>query len=215
MLTIPDNKVVIVIPDFPNEEKPSSSVPDTGKSPSAETGKTPSDGTETNGSDKQETKPVVEDTAKPSTGGDSEDGKDTTPAVKELLTKGDDNTVPALPTLPPTEEGNLFEGWVDKATGEPVKKGDKLTDSIEIAPVWKDCGEDQHSDKNKDHSCDECGHKLPDTTETGDRTTDSTKQSEKEENSGVPLWVILIGSGAAGIFAVCTGVLLFANRKKK
>lgn len=96
------------------------------------------------------------------------------PVTKEFLSKGEEKLVPALPTLPPTEDGNIFVGWVNIETGEAVNKGDKLSGNIEIEPVWKDCGEENHTDTNEDEQCDDCGYILKksaqpeDTPVTGD-----------------------------------------------
>lgn len=77
---------------------------------------------------------------------------------KQLLTTGLDKLVPELPVLDPKAEGNIFEGWADKETGNPVKAGDKLSGDIVLVPVWKDCGTGKHIDKNDDDVCDVCGY---------------------------------------------------------
>jgi len=167
MLPIPENKVVVVIPDYdsyveinPEETDGPIVIP-------------PSDET-----DKPTTDPKPAETDKPTT-------DPVYSGTKELLTKGDDNTVPALPTLPSTEDGNFFEGWVDKATGEPVHAGDKVTGNVELVPVWKDCGDDQHADGDEDQKCDECGHNLAtEPEETTPNTGDETGVPETGENSG-------------------------------
>ena len=81
-----------------------------------------------------------------------------TPGETQLLTEGYEKSVPSLPALEPKEEGNIFEGWFDKETGKPVKEGDSLSADIVIVPVWKDCGEGNHIDKNDDSVCDICGY---------------------------------------------------------
>ena len=79
--------------------------------------------------------------------------------VIQLLTTGVEKRVPALPALEAKPEGNFFEGWVDKETGKPVKEGDRLSGDIVLVPVWKDCGEGKHVDKNDDDICDNCGYR--------------------------------------------------------
>ena len=147
-----------------------------------------------------------------------------TPATKELLTKGGDNSVPALPNLAPTEDGNIFVGWVNKATGEVVKKGDKLTENIEIEPVWMDCGEDNHTDADGDNSCDECGYILAkpsepdDTTLSGDDASSGDEQDGQntpQANGGAPSWIIILISCFGGIISVCGAVLALVLKKKK
>jgi len=144
------------------------------------------------------------------------------PATKELLTKGEENRVPVLPTLAPAKDGNIFAGWINKATGEMVKKGDKLTENIEIAPIWKDCGEGNHTDANEDHSCDECGYILvkpaqPDDTGAPDGGTEGDQDNEEtpQPKDGIPGWAIVLLSCFGGLAAaggVTTAVVL---RKKK
>ena len=146
-------------------------------------------------------------------------------ATKELVTKGTDNTVPARPVLPPTEAGNQFDGWVNKATGEPVKKGDTLTENIEIEPVWKDCGEDKHTDIDEDNHCDKCGYimvnevKPEDTAASTDETTEDSghedEKAPKYNSGGIPSWFIIVISCFGGVIAVCGVVLAVALRKKK
>ncbi len=146
------------------------------------------------------------------------------PAIKELLTKGEENSVPVLPTLSTTENGNIFEGWVNKATGEPVKKGDKLTENIEIEPIWKDCGEGKHTDTNEDNNCDDCGYILmkptqPEyTTEPADETTaDNEQNGEKapQAKAGVSIWGIILIACFIAVIAICAVVLIIVLRKKK
>lgn len=128
---------------------------------------------------------------------------------QELVTKGEENKVPALPTLPPKEDGNIFEGWRDKATGEAVKKGDILTENIEIEPVWKDCGEGKHADTDKDDSCDECGYimvkpALP------EEPTESKENIPEAPTTDVPPTDEVDGEkpkGAIGIIAAVAALL--------
>ena len=240
MLTMPGDKVGIVIPDFPIEadktDKPSDTTsPDSSdtkpSAPSDTTSGSPSADTKPGGSDLTTTDKVPDDTSKP--GGDN----DVQTTIKEILTKGENNTVPALPTLPATNDGNEFDGWVNKATGEPVKKGDVLTGSIEIAPVWKDCGTDKHTDKNEDGRCDGCGYYLvkpettspedaatdtPDATDTapitdGSETTGSSAADGQDtgENGNMPVWFIPIIVVGAVVVLGCGGVMFFVLRKKK
>ena len=203
MLTVPEDKVVITIPDFTITDKPSVPVGDPSDSP---------DGSDT-------TKPDGSDTSKP-----EGDKTPTAPTIttKELLTKGDDNTVPALPTLPPTEDGNIFDGWVDKGTGEPVKKGDKITGNIELAPVWKDCGEDNHKDEDEDNSCDECGHILVKETppvetlapEETDPPADAPSGDDEPDNSKLSTGGIAAIAGS-GVALVALALALIFSKKKK
>ena len=146
------------------------------------------------------------------------------PVTKELITTGTDNTVPSLPALSPTEDGNQFDGWVNKATGEPVKKGDKLSENIEIEPVWKDCGEDRHADADKDNHCDECGHIMvkedipEETEEVGNETTSDTGHEDEKtpkDNRNAPNWMIIVISCFGGIIAICGIVLAVVLKKKK
>lgn len=157
---------------------------------------------------------------------ESEDNTENKPATttKELLTKGDDNTVPALPTLPPTERGNIFDGWVDKATGEYVKKGDKLTASIELIPVWKDCGEGKHTDSDNDNSCDDCGYIIyiaNDVEETEEpEEVDKPDELDNDENvddssEGKPTLVIIIISLLGSALAAGVAFVLILLKKKK
>jgi len=128
---------------------------------------------------------------------------------QELVTKGEENKVPALPTLPPKEDGNIFDGWRDKATGEAVKKGDMLTENIEIEPVWKDCGEGKHADADKDDSCDECGYimvkpALP------EEPTESKENIPEAPTTDVPPTDEVDGEkpkGAIGIIAAVAALL--------
>ncbi len=150
---------------------------------------------------------------------------DKSPAAKELVTKGKEYSVPALPALAPTEDGNEFEGWVNKATGEPVKKGDRLTGNIEIEPVWKDCGEGKHADADGDNHCDECGYIMvkevrpEDTTAATDETAaESGREGEempKDDSVGMPGWMIVLISCFGGVIALCGVVLAVVLKKKK
>ena len=81
--------------------------------------------------------------------------------IGDMLSVGAGHKVPELPVLPPKEEGNLFDGWTDQKTGAPVKAGDVLTGDIVLTPVWKDCGDGNHTDSDHDFVCDDCGKKLP------------------------------------------------------
>ncbi len=179
MLRVPEDKFVVIIPEYPADSSPEQGDSDT---------QTP--GGETSG-------------------------------VKELLTKGEEQAVPALPTLPATKDGNLFDGWADKESGEFVKKGDKISGNVELVPVWKDCGAENHTDKNDDTHCDICGYilkKEPEET-TSPEDSSSTEPLESGENgddsdSGSSGWLIGILSASAGIAAVGGGVL-FAVKKKK
>ena len=81
--------------------------------------------------------------------------------IGDMLSVGASHKVPELPVLPPKEEGNLFDGWTDQKTGAPVKAGDVLTGDIVLTPVWKDCGDGNHTDSDHDFVCDDCGKKLP------------------------------------------------------
>ncbi len=138
-------------------------------------------------------------------------------ATKELLTKGADNSVPALPTPPPTEDGNIFVGWVNKATGEAVKKGDKLTGNIEIEPVWKDCGEGNHADADGDNHCDECGYIMvkDKTPPIDDTPTDIGVEEVPQTKSGVPTWATIIIACFGVVIVACGGVLAVLLKKKK
>lgn len=190
MLKIPENKAVITIPDYPLETESE-----------AAKSEVPSD-TAQGGSSSDEQANILSDTAE-------------NPAqkiTKEILTKGDDNIVPALPTLPPTEDGNEFKGWVSKTTGEPVKKGDKLTGNIEIEPVWKDCGEDHHKDENADNHCDDCGYILVRKTV---QAVNPPETDSSESDSGIPVYVIAVLSIFGGIVAVCVIVIITTLTKKK
>lgn len=222
MLTIPENKAVITIPDYPFEtetETAKSDVPsDTapGGSSSDEQANTPSDTTENPDQNEEQTS------------GSSPPSDPTQKITKEILTKGKDNIVPALPTLPSTEAGNEFEGWVNKATGEPVKKGDKLTENIEIEPVWKDCGEEYHKDENSDNHCDDCGYILVRETVQTDETvavkppendspgnSSQENDSDRQTDSGIPAYVIAVLSIFGGIIIVCVIVIITVLTKKK
>ena len=81
--------------------------------------------------------------------------------IGDMLSVGASHKVPELPVLPPKEEGNLFDGWTDQKTGAPVKAGDVLTGDIVLTPVWKDCGDGNHTDSDHDLVCDDCGKKFP------------------------------------------------------
>jgi len=119
--------------------------------------------------------------------------------VKELLTKGTDNTVPALPKLSAKDEGYLFEGWVNKETNEPVKKGDKLTGNIEIIPVWKGCGDGKHIDAKNDYICDECGFKMPIPEEPAKESAAETVpvDAAQENNGGSAMGLVAVAAAAA------------------
>lgn len=132
MLAVPENKFVVSIPDYPKVN------PSLSKNP-------------------QETEVTENSIQSDSADESGKTAKPVVSSVKQIISKGTENTVPALPTLPPTEDGNQFDGWVNKTTGETVKKGDKLTGNIEIKPIWKDCGESMHINTDKDHCCDKCG----------------------------------------------------------
>ena len=217
MLTVPEDKLVITIPDYPVEIDAETTKPNSSSG-------TLQSGTSSN--------PVVTapsdqvagsiQNQEPNAGGSQSENVPQT-IIKELLTKGDDNTVPALPTLPPSEDGNEFAGWVNKATGEPVKKGDKLTESIEIEPVWKDCGENNHKDENADNHCDDCGYVLVKETVPSGKTeavdpseTDSSEgDSDGKTDSGIPAYVIAVLSVFGGIIIVCVIVIITALSKKK
>ncbi|MBQ4538185.1 MAG: hypothetical protein II995_01105, partial [Oscillospiraceae bacterium] len=164
MLKLPENKVVVSIPDFPSFK--------------------------------------VEETTKTTTGPSTGRDKSSMGTVRELLTKGTDNTVPALPKLAPKDEGYLFEGWVIKETNEPVKKGDKLTGNIEIIPVWKDCGDNKHTDANTDYACDECGFKLPvpeqPVSEPAAETVPADAAQENKGGSAMGLVAVAAAAAAGG-----------------
>ena len=212
-LDVPGDKLVVIIPEYdkyvPSESSPDDTAPST--DPSGEVGSNNS--TENpNGSDSTPTISI--------------------PVTKEFLTKGEETSVPTLPTLPPTEDGNLFEGWVNKATGETVKKGDKLTENIEIEPVWRDCGKDNHTDANDDNNCDDCGYimvkpSVPDDTDGTDTAAPQGSDSkdaaddlppiepEKEKTDGFPTWAIILISVFAVIIAACGCILGITLKKKK
>ena len=78
----------------------------------------------------------------------------------ELLTTGKDHLIPELPVLEAGSEGNLFDGWRNKADNLVVTKGQKLSENITIYPVWKDCGAGNHTDADKNGICDVCGKRL-------------------------------------------------------
>lgn len=195
MLKVPEDKVVITIPSYPATPDPSTPV---------------------GGEDDGPSKPGA-DTENP--------GGSTTPAttVKEVLTKGKDNTVPALPTLPPNENGNIFDGWVDKETGETVKKGDKITGSIELIPVWKDCGDGKHTDSDGDNNCDECGYILVKETKPDDEKkppeTDAPAKNDPQDGDGKapksPAGGIIAGIGSAGLVAIVSVAAVLSRKKKK
>ena len=203
-LTLPEDKFVISIPDYTVSGTPSSGGSTDGKPSSGSdtpTGTNPDSGSES--ADK--TKPTVS-------------------APTEILSKGSGNTVPTLPTLSSKEEGNIFGGWVNKATGEPVKKGDKLTENIEIVPVWKDCDEGNHIDADGDGHCDVCGYitvkaEVPeDTTAPADETTaDTTAENEKtpQEKDDFPWWMVIVISCFGGVIVICGIVLAVLLKKKK
>lgn len=215
VLGVPDGKLVVVIPDY--EKYISTGSVSSSETPSSDiSGKTESSGSTTT--------PSGSEAATPPSSGIQPSGKNHH-ATKELVTKGTDNTVPALPVLPPTEAGNQFDGWVNKATGEPVKKGDTLTENIEIEPVWKDCGEDKHTDIDEDNHCDKCGYimvnevKPEDTAASTDETTEDSghedEKAPKYNSGGIPSWFIIVISCFGGVIAVCGVVLAVALRKKK
>lgn len=215
VLGVPDGKLVVVIPDY--EKYISTGSVSSSETPSSDiSGKTESSGSTTT--------PSGSEAATPPSSEIQPSGKNYY-ATKELVTKGTDNTVPALPVLPPTEAGNQFDGWVNKATGEPVKKGDTLTENIEIEPVWKDCGEDKHTDIDEDNRCDKCGYimvnkvKPEDTAASTDETTEDSghedEKAPKYNSGGVPSWFIIVISCFGGVIAVCGVVLAVALRKKK
>jgi len=231
-LTVPENKFVVTIPDYEADSvKPSGSTDD-GKEDDDSTKDTSDDPKQ----DPDTSKPDVTDPDDPSDK-DQDDTDKPSQTVKELLTKGDDKTVPSLPILPPTEDGNIFDGWVDKSTGEPVKKGDIITGNIEIEPVWKDCGDSKHTDKNDDNNCDECGYILvkdtpkPDESDKNDETEPSGKTDDPQDNTdpddksddnpddkpdegGMPIWVIAVIGVFAAVVVTC-GTILVVNTKKK
>ena len=107
------------------------------------------------------------------------------------------------------------------ATGEPVQKGDKITENIEIEPVWKDCGTDSHGDADKDNHCDECGYimvkedKTEDTAALTDADTGHEDEKPPKDNSGAPSWMILVISCFGGIIAICGVVLAVVLRPSK
>ena len=205
VLTVPENKYVVIIPDYPiTDETPSIEVGDTNN-------------------DSETESPTV--SPQPDSGSEAPESKNPSAVTtKELLSKGADNTVPALPTLPPTEDGNIFDGWVDKATGEPVKKGDKLTGNIEIEPVFKDCGEVNHADTDEDNHCDACGYimvkevKPEDTSAPADDTASDTGHEDEKtpkDTDGTPSWMIIVISCFGGVIAICVVVLAVFLKKKK
>jgi len=212
ILTVPENKYVVIIPNYAGDEDVVFDATDSGTDQPPkdnDSAKEPSSGA-----------PAVPDA---SAGQSPTDNGASSPAVRELLTKGSDNSVPALPTLPPNEDGNIFEGWVDKSTGEPVKKGDKLTGNVELEPVWKDCGENRHADTDGDNHCDACGYiilkevKPEETTASGDDTSFDTGYEDEripKDNNGIPDWMIIVISCFVGVFAVCGAVLVVFLKKK-
>lgn len=168
--------------------------------------------------------------------GGSGDQLGTGSSTKELLTKGNEKKVPALPILPPKEDGNFFAGWVNKATGEQVKKGDKLNGNIEIEPVWMDCGEGNHTDADENDSCDDCGYilkkpsKPEDSTEPEQKpttdseptpdskpTTDSVPNGGEtpQDDGGASTWIIVLISCLGVVLVAGGAVLVFVLKKKK
>ena len=180
MLSIPDGKFVVVIPDFDKHVTPDIN---------------PDDPTSTPG------------------------GSEAIPSMKELLTKGKESRIPALPILPPKEDGNFFAGWANKATGELIKKGDILTENIEIEPVWMDCGENNHTDADENNICDDCGYVLQKPSEPEDATEPTTDDEQKgddlpKEDDGVQTWLIVLLS-CLGVALAAGGVVLVIVLKKK
>ena len=194
MLKVPEDKFVITMPDYSGGGEASIDKPDD------ETNENP-----------QGTPPGKEPIP------------DTSHTVKELLTTGSGNAVPTLPVLAPKEEGYIFEGWVDKATGEPVKKGDKLTGNVELEPVWKNCPEDNHTDEDGDDICDECGYifvksEIPggeDTTAADNQSNTNPTDGQDADRDGMPSWLIWLIVGCGGVVAACGSVLFVVLRKKK
>jgi len=177
-LTVPDGKVVVIIPDYDKYVTPDTN---------------PDDPTSTPG------------------------GSEATPSIKELVTKGKESRIPALPILPPKAEGNFFAGWANKATGEMVKKGDLLTGNIEIVPVWMDCGEDNHTDADENNICDDCGYILKQPSNSDEKPTTDDEQNSNDmtqKNDGIPTWVIILIS-CLGVVLVAGGVVLVIVLKKK
>jgi len=168
MLTKPEDKFVVIIPNY------SKGTPESGGKPTVIVPTTPT----TPDTPTTPVTPTTPDTPKQ----DSTSSEDVNTVTKELLSKGD-KSVPTLPVLAPTADGNIFEGWKDKETGNIVKSGDKLTGNIELEPVFKDCGEDNHKDEDNDNACDECGHILvkqtPETDNTPETTPDETETTTK------------------------------------
>jgi len=232
-LAVPEDKFVVTIPDYSAVTTPPASsdggklptvpggsttpaVPDGGKLPadtaSPDTGKT----------DKPDVSVPVVITPEPT-------------AKKELLTKGSEQTVPTLPTPPPTQDGNIFDSWVNKETGEQVKKGDKLTGNVELVPVWKDCGENNHNDGDNDNHCDKCGYimvksevitppvSVADTTQNTEEPSAPGEQpgeqpaEQPSEKSGIPTWLIVVIAVASAAVLSCVTVLIvvFSKNKKK
>jgi len=205
VIALTENKVVIVIPDFPVEDR------DTDKEDSGSSGE-----------------------GSGSVGEGSSESSDKT-YTKEIVTKGKENTVPTLPTLPDAKEGNKFEGWANKATGETVKKGDVLKENIELVPVWKDCGADKHGEGDENGRCVNCGYILANDSKPSDEIGGS---EEKEENTEAvteneteaetdtgsddgkapgktPVAAIIILSVLGVASAGCTAVIIFVTKKKK
>ena len=200
----PGDKFVVVIPDY-DKYVLSETIPSDDDSST--------DITDENGSGSQTTAPSDGTEDLPASEAQQSGGK--IPAKKELVTKGKENSVPSLPTLPPTEEGNQFDGWVNKETGEPVKKGDKLTENIEIEPVWKDCGEDNHTDTDEDNHCDECGYIMVKEVGPGANIGDEGGKTSNDSSGGAQSWMILALSCFGGVIAVSGVVLVVALMKKK
>lgn len=141
----------------------------------------------------------------------------------EYLTKGD-GKAPALPTLPPTEDGNIFEGWVDASTGEFVKKGDSINSNIVLEPKWKDCGEGNHEDTNEDLCCDECGYifnRTPAQTEDESSTENEPTEVPTDDNDvgenpdeKMPIFIIVLMAIFGLAVVLCGGVIVLVSRKK-
>jgi len=140
--------------------------------------------------------------------------------VTELLTTGSGNRVPTLPVLAPKEDGSLFEGWADKKTGLMVSKGDRILESVELVPVWKECTDGKHTLNEEGTACIECGKTItpdkPDTPEepeaNHERLDKDEKADEKPKGSNT---VMIILSCIAGVLIAGTGIGMFLKKKKK
>ena len=92
-----------------------------------------------------------------------------------------------------------------------------ITENIEIAPVWKDCGEGNHNDGNSDNRCDDCGYILVKETEPSDESDvpETEIVTAEKQSCEFPIWLTVILAVIFAAAAVTVAVTVAVKKKNK